>query len=1112
MRIAVVSAYLLVASLLAAPPAAAASGDLWSSPSTWPGNAVPTAGDDVYIPTGQTVVLDVNTPGLGDVTIDGDLVFDSKDLSFTAESVLVRGSLTIGTEGSQHTHDAMITLTGTDSNQDIGMGMGTKLIGVASGGTLDLHGEDRLSWTRLGATANANATSITLSEAVDWQAGDTIVIASTGFDQDEAEVRGITSVSGSVVTLDSPLEHRHWGTLQSYGGQTLDLRAEVGLLSRNIVIQGDAASDIDGFGGHIMAMAGSTVRVAGVELYRMGQAGILGRYPFHWHQAGNVSGSYLSHSSIHDSFNRCVTIHDSDNSLVEEVVAFNTFGHCYFLEDATETGNTLRRNLGLGVYEPDSDDALLHSDHRSNGPAVFWISNPDNHYIDNAAAGSEGTGFWYALAENADKGTNTNYWPRRTPLGTFDGNTAHSNDRDGLHVDNGDNVGATGTDSSPYRPIADPLDEDSAPVQAIFEDFTAFANRNRGIWTRGSRLIVRGAHLADNLIGATFAANDSYLEDSVVVGVTAANTGEAPKPWDTDNPVRGFEFYDGMVGAIDSYFAGFQSNATRSAGALSQLRFTDFRVSPDNHSTGLSFASGTNRVILENRAIPTATEDGEDGYRSTVFQDVDGSVTGTPGNYVVVNNSFLTTSNCSFRGGWGAWSCNEDYVGLSVYNRDDLRGDIANVTLTRWDGRSHSMLGSPSSSGPNTRFHTSLLENQTYDLSVGGAAPDEMQLLLKDADEGDWVIVRTVGTPNFAYPDWWISNNNNATVYPSLAALQAGSESGYFSDGATTHFKLIVRPGRDYASLHVCRAQLCGSSPTTRLSGATRFATAGSVSAAAFDWANTVYVATGRDFPDALAAGAAAGAAGAPVLLVEQNSIPAQTMAELERLDPNKIYVVGGSAVISQSVVNELNDEWNTQRLAGADRFSTAVEVSKQAFAGGAGTVVVATGFSFPDALAGAAYAGSAAGGPGPVLLTSSSSLPGVTKAEILRLDPDRILVLGGTAAVSQQVEAELAQLAPVTRLAGSDRYSTNQALALFGYDNVDRVYVAVGTNFPDALAVSSAAAVEGVPVLLVHTTSIPTPIAAAIASLNPDEIILVGGIGVITDTVRDELEALLGG
>ena len=148
--------------------------------------------------------------------------------------------------------------------------MGSKVLGVLPGGTLDLHGQVRTGWTRLASTAPAGATQLSLALAPGWRAGDRIVVASTDFDPNRAEVGIIQSVSGTTVTLTQPLLYGHYGELQTYEGTTVDERAEVGLLTRNILIQGDSASSAGGFGGHMMGMGG-TLRVEGVELHFMGR-------------------------------------------------------------------------------------------------------------------------------------------------------------------------------------------------------------------------------------------------------------------------------------------------------------------------------------------------------------------------------------------------------------------------------------------------------------------------------------------------------------------------------------------------------------------------------------------------------------------------------------------------------------------------------------------------------------------------------------------------------------------------------------------------------------------------------------------------------------------------
>src|SRR4029450_7049937 len=113
---------------------------------------------------------------------------------------------------------------------------------------------------------------------------------------------------GTMVTLAQPLAYPHYGELQTIAGRSVDERAEVGLLTRNIVVQGDSASSAAGFGGHIMGMGGP-LRGGGVELHFMGQKGLMARYPMHWHLMGPVDGQYFTGSSVWKSFNRCVTVH-----------------------------------------------------------------------------------------------------------------------------------------------------------------------------------------------------------------------------------------------------------------------------------------------------------------------------------------------------------------------------------------------------------------------------------------------------------------------------------------------------------------------------------------------------------------------------------------------------------------------------------------------------------------------------------------------------------------------------------------------------------------------------------------------------------------------------------
>jgi putative cell wall-binding protein len=190
--------------------------------------------------------------------------------------------------------------------------------------------------------------------------------------------------------------------------------------------------------------------------------------------------------------------------------------------------------------------------------------------------------------------------------------------------------------------------------------------------------------------------------------------------------------------------------------------------------------------------------------------------------------------------------------------------------------------------------------------------------------------------------------------------------------------------------------------------------------------------------------------------------------------------VLGGQGAVSAAVEQELRSFTSgaVTRLSGPDRFQTAARIVDE-FDPGQQIVLVATGSSFPDALAGGAAAGLTGS---PIVLVQQESIPDASRAALQRLTPGRILVLGGTGAVSQGVfDAPL-----------------------------DTIVVATGGNFPDALAGTPAAALRGAPILLVTTTSIPDPIAAQLSRLNPREILVLGGVGAVNDQVLEQLRTYL--
>src|SRR5215468_10585268 len=329
------------------PAATAAKATKWSDPATWPNRKVPVAGDKITIDAGKEVVLDVNTPPLHGLTIEGKLSFaDDKDLELTTEWIMVHGELEIGTEAKPHTKKATITLTDDVKGEDIGGLGGNNKVDrgiMLMGGTLNLHGPEKSTWTKLSKTAEKGSTSIEVLSAADWKAGQEIVLASTDFDPRQAERRTISAVSGNTITLDKKLDYMHFGKITF----DVDERGEVAMITRNIKLQASADAEQSFYGGHVMAMNNSKMYVEGVEFNRMGQNLTLARYPIHWHLIGDADGQYIKNASLHDTYNRCVTVHGTNFLRVENNVTYNTVGHCFFLEDGIEHGNEFIKNLAI---------------------------------------------------------------------------------------------------------------------------------------------------------------------------------------------------------------------------------------------------------------------------------------------------------------------------------------------------------------------------------------------------------------------------------------------------------------------------------------------------------------------------------------------------------------------------------------------------------------------------------------------------------------------------------------------------------------------------------------------------------------------------------------------
>ena len=315
------------------------------------------------------------------------------------------------------------------------------------------------------------------------------------------------------------------------------------------------------------------------------------------------------------------------------------------------------------------------------------------------------------------------------------------------------------------------------------------------------------------------------------------------------------------------------------------------------------------------------------------------------------------------------------------------------------------------------------------------------------------------------------------------------------------------------------------TTPTTvaGIAGGDRFATAKAASEKAFPSpteSEYVVVATGRNWPDALGGAALAGALKAPLLLTEPNTLSPQVVEEIDRLNVQEIYVLGGEGAVSPTVYNSLAalvGPGDIKRLGGADRYETANRIAEEVITvlgGYAGTAFVVTGDDFPDALA---VSPIAAANGWPIFLTRPAALPDSVKAKMQALGVTHGYIAGGTGVVSTAVENDLnSTFIEFTRYGGSDRYETAALIAEVGFDGMGMLWsrpaLATGQDFPDALAGGVLQGSDYTVLLLTRGTSLPAATADALTrnAQSIYEIRFLGGTGAISSQVRASATALL--
>jgi parallel beta-helix repeat protein len=584
----------------------------WSNPATW-GGSKPVAGAPVHVPAGMKLVLDESTPSLGVLTIEGELsVRPGAKVDLIAAAIVVRGPtgvLRAGSEAQRFNGKLAITLTDTNRAGDVtGLHMGTRGIIVYGGGQLLLFGvPPALSWTRLAADAPAQTKSLSLSQSTGWAAGQKVAIAPTEWyplspsasqAQHDAsvgtELRTLSGVRSQTANLSTALSQFKWGSLQYMtdtglslspgpfnaphpdAARVIDERAEVGNLTRNIVVQGlnDLRWKQNGFGAHIMVMdLASRVQLDGVELRQMGQAGIEGRYPLHWHMLsygasgqllGDAVGHFVRNSSIWNSRQRCIVIHGTNGVTITNNVCYDIKGHGIFLEDGVERRNVIEGNLVMRVRSPQSADLITRHEERETAggcggaAAGFWLTNPDNTVRHNAVADAQGHGFWLSYPATPKKQhAQVPLRPVNLPHAPFEHNTARANGFYGVALECAmvDDTGRT--ELIQYAPTADgsPFDFNNGQ-RFTLRGITMAKNRMGGYLNRASHPDYRQFVLAGNLQRSITGV---VLQGSMKHALVVANSlnQRQPAPACCLEPQLAIASYHSQMDISENTFSGF---------------------------------------------------------------------------------------------------------------------------------------------------------------------------------------------------------------------------------------------------------------------------------------------------------------------------------------------------------------------------------------------------------------------------------------------------------------------------------------------------------------------------------------------------------------------------
>ena len=743
------------------------------------------------------VVYDVSAQHVvGGIFVNASAAFYVQDrgagqsASLTTDFISVQGLLQVGSSGCPLQSVFTFNMNGGAQMPYIAHATATpmlKAIVVWMGGSIELHGAKGLtapagsgvSWTRLAGNLAAGATVATLADHVhtgsinDWQVGDRVIVGTTDYDPYQTEEVVVTGFpAANQVSFSPALLYAHFGSW-TYGS---DQRASVGLLTRNIILTttverwtgtSDPATAPGTLGTHIMVMAGFVAcHVEGLNIQYGGQGDFQARYPFHWHLAGAVpAGTYLRASSIEDSLFRGVTIHGTQYAVVEDVVAYNITGHCWFLEDGAEWGNLINHNLAA-LVRLKTTGFYLGSDMQPFGLSTYWLTNPNNTFTNNVAAGSEGTGVWFEMRSAVEgpsylTGLYNGYQPYAAPQGPMTNNIWHSC----IH---GANMEGGGFDPQDNVPPPNPtqLHQNLAGIQPppssndgrqVLINNSFWKIGQECFWARAFQVDVINCTFADcggdalqiagsgghptqrgagRIIGTRFVGLSENRGSPNTPTVHANGIGGPYQQWYTDAylgsfslasgaSLVGWRIYDGPNHAIGCTFEQYPNfhflpgHNNVSNYAIAPRNGNVFFMQSLSSIESSTFINVTTRFqSIDPNNVPITWSDGS---KNTVIYDVDGSLSGFPYYYCLSHEfAYYQGPGCVTNSQYDM-CCPQSYLTSQILCLD--REAFGNYETTDAAGQ----LACPGPGAPTNGaniMHQTRLDVSGVDLSVNSSAYD----------------------------------------------------------------------------------------------------------------------------------------------------------------------------------------------------------------------------------------------------------------------------------------------------------------------------------------------------------------------------------------------------